>query len=357
MISNQSQNSEDKVNEKIASPVVVHATNLSNLSDSNSSNTSPSTNLINNVSAPFILSHPQPIPPYIYDENNVISSTSSTSANSNTHLIEIQELKSPVESKYIDFNQALNYFLHHHNQSSSTTTNVTNKLTSDNLEVEEVCCFCFLRKNRVEALNSDRAEELKSLLNLTNVTFTYNNMIHVNLCLEIYYHLMKEEFENGIDTKEKNKEENEKEEKKPYINQKWENIGFLGPDLETEFRGIGIFGALMALSFVTCHKDITDKLFQLSKEDKKVFPFVICILHLLHSVMTFVKSGKLNKYINENESVLYTIQQLHANVCNEFYDLWSKGNFKETDFHHLIQYHSFKSFQSSRLKGLLKKKV
>jgi hypothetical protein len=124
--------------------------------------------------------------------------------------------------------------------------------------------------------------------------------------------------------------------KKPMISKKWEKIGFLGSDLQNEFRGVGIFGGLMLLYLASNHSTLVNQMYQLSNDSKRKFPLAIALLHFLNLTMQVAKEGYLNEFINTKKSVLKVIQTLYVSICEQFYRIWNHGNFTESKFHNIV---------------------
>ena len=217
-----------------------------------------------------------------FDGNGYYStrSNSNCSVTSVSHLIEQQHQEEENRAtKYIDFTTAFDYFVHHKKEDlAAAKKNVKYAPGEGELTViSESCCFCLTRRKRIlfESLENDLLEELRSYLALMTVPFSNGNSVHVDICLEVFYSIMQRELVFSS-----TKTEEKKSDPSP-ISQEWELIGFLGPNLEEEFRGFGIFGALMLLYFCTHHSDLAEKIYHLSQDEKRHFPFVISILHLL----------------------------------------------------------------------------
>ncbi|KAF0978424.1 hypothetical protein FDP41_002244 [Naegleria fowleri] len=97
----------------------------------------------------------------------------------------------------------------------------------------------------------------------------------------------------------------------------------------------------MLLYFCTHHKELAQKIYALSLHEKKHFPFAISVLHLLKIAIDLIKGRRFNKYINENHSVMSTMQIVQADICREFLKLWTSKSYMELDFHHTIESYNF----------------
>jgi hypothetical protein len=91
--------------------------------------------------------------------------------------------------------------------------------------------------------------------------FDHNNIVHQQLTSTLYSTMIPSDTD-GIKP--------DITQKKPMLSKKWEKIGFLGPDLSTEFRGVGIFGALMLFYLASKHPKVMEQLYQLSLNPAKV---------------------------------------------------------------------------------------
>ncbi|KAG2377856.1 hypothetical protein C9374_008941 [Naegleria lovaniensis] len=297
---------------------------------------SPQNNLIQNIASHVIQEDLE-----LYDGTKSRSISNASSVASTTRLIEMHE-KNVISSsaRYIDFSTAFDYFV---NQKKELDINNTVKFTMKEGEwtnVSENCCFCMTRRRRVlfESLNSDLLEELRTYLALMTVPFSNSNSIHTDMCQEVFYSIMGREIstkDNLATVDVGNSQPN------TMITKEWELIGFLGPNLEEEFRGFGVLGALMLLYFCTHHKELAQKIYALSLHEKKHFPFAISVLHLLKIAIDLIKGRRFNKFINENHSVMRTMQIVHADICREFLKLWSSKSYTELDFHHIIESYNF----------------
>lgn len=65
--------------------------------------------------------------------------------------------------------------------------------------------------------------------------------------------------------------------------------------------------------------------------------------------MDLIKNKRFNKYINQNQSVIFTIQVVHADICREFLKLWTSKSYTELDFHHVIESHTFEIIKKDSL--------
>lgn len=215
------------------------------------------------------------------------SISNASSVNSTTKLIEMQEMKH-IPSKYIDFITAFDYFVNNgKDELNEIKKNIKYSQKDELSTISETYCFCLTKKKRVrfETLENDQLEELRNYLALMTVPFKNSNSIHVDICKEVFHGVLGREINFDNNPKENGDGEvsiiHDKKEAKSPITNEWEILGFLGPNLEEEFRGFGIFGALMLLYFSTYHQELSEKIYQLSKDEKKHFPFVISVLHLL----------------------------------------------------------------------------
>lgn len=234
-----------------------------------------------------------------HDEGKTSRSISNASSiNSTSKLIEMQEMKH-IPSKYIDFITAFDYFVNNgKDELNEIKKNIKYSQKDELSTISETYCFCLTKKKRVrfETLENDQLEELRNYLALMTIPFKNSNSVHVDICMEVFHAVLGKEI--NFDNSKENEEIiiHDKKESKSPITTEWETLGFLGPNLEEEFRGFGIFGALMLLYFCTYHQELSEKIYQLSKDEKKHFPFVISVLHLL----------KIGKFQNSYQFVIFS---------------------------------------------------
>jgi hypothetical protein len=124
--------------------------------------------------------------------------------------------------------------------------------------------------------------------------------------------------------------------KKPMVSKKWEQIGFLGTDPQTEFRGVGIFGAYMIYYLATTQPTLTQQLLTLSNDPNKKFPLAVALLHFVNIVMQTAKEGHLNEFINTKKSVLVVLQTVYVSIAEHFYRIWNLGQYTESKFHTVV---------------------
>ncbi|KAL0480846.1 elmoB [Acrasis kona] len=171
-------------------------------------------------------------------------------------------------------------------------------------------------------------EELKRYIALSRISFDHSNVVHQQIVCTYYRHILPNDKE-GISP-------NRSSSKRQLLSCKWEKIGFLGPDLNTEFRGVGIFGAIMLLYLSTYYEDFLKHMFETSNEPGHSFPLSISILHILNTIIHTIKSGHMNEFINNKKSSLTVIQLLLVSICEHFIIIWRRGNYVESEFHTVI---------------------
>jgi hypothetical protein len=96
---------------------------------------------------------------------------------------------------------------------------------------------------------------------------------------------------------------------------------------------MGILGLCFLLFLSQNNLELCGKLFIMSKEESKKFDFSIILLHLSMIVIKQIKNGKMNNYLNSQSSIQSSMFQLFVGLCEEFYEIWKKNNFKDNDFH------------------------
>eukprot|EP01080_Neovahlkampfia_damariscottae_P001171 gene1171-10685_t len=197
-------------------------------------------------------------------------------------------------------------------------------------------CLCLPLRIPTEELNEDLKIELKKYIGMTRMNLDYENHLHI-LILEEYY-------------------KNVTNEKLPDLKGKhWEDIGFLGPDVQKEIRGMGVFGLCFLLYISQVHPEFCQKLFTLSKNEKKKFDFSIVVLHISLIVLNQLKSGHMNNYLNKESSIRNSTFLLFIGLLEEFYDIWNKNNFKDDQFHQLLET-KIKIYAEKKWKLIIEKK-
>lgn len=107
-----------------------------------------------------------------------------------------------------------------------------------------------------------------------------------------------------------------------YVGNHWESVGFQGTDPRTDFRSCGVL-ALMHMEYAAFEESvITNKILKLSQDNDQMFPFAVISINITGMVLEAFRRGIINRYCNERDSSVETMNLLFISTYYYWYLIW-----------------------------------
>jgi hypothetical protein len=98
----------------------------------------------------------------------------------------------------------------------------------------------------------------------------------------------------------------------------WQDVGFQGNDPATDFRGIGMLGIYLILSFISDHIQVCKSIYKLSLHPQQEFPFCVTSFMVGQWAIEALRQGLLTAECNARGEVLSVVQDYY---CYSFWRL------------------------------------